>query len=297
MELKEVFNGLLSKVYQFDNDGVTSLFNEDGTVKDDTLDVILQKDAERVASLKPDTKKIQDDFYKKGMSESLSDFEKRIATKYALKTDKKGLEFIDELIEKYKDSSADMNDDEKVKKSKIFIDELEKWNAEKTELQSKFTNDFDTYKKQVEKDRLFTLVSGDALVEFENMKPILPDDAQKAANLKKVFINELAAMDYEIRDGKKILKDKEGNDLTDSHGNRIPFEVFVKQTAEKYFEFYKADDKNAPNHKQNSNSNKPLVYVINSEADFIAYNRIAKTAEERVAILDAYNDAKAKGKF
>jgi hypothetical protein len=291
---KEVLNELLSATLKLDEAGVTSLYNEDGTeLKDDALSTILSKYSDHIASLKPDLEKIKTDQYKKGQSESLSKYEKEIATKYGLRTDKRGIEFIDELVAQFKNDHAD--DPDKIRKHQIFLDEVERLNKEREDLESRFKNDLDTYKKTVEKEKMFSSVSDHALAIFEGLKPILSEDPTRALNQKRIFLGELAGYDYAIRDGRVILLDKEGGDALDNLGNRLKFEDFVKDTASKYFDFKVSEDKSAPNHKQTNNS-KSTSFIINSEADFITLMKDA-TAETRPQILDAYNEAKAKGKF
>jgi hypothetical protein len=275
---KEILNGLLSKVYQFDNDGVTSLYNEEGTeLKDDALATILQKDAERVQSLKPDTKKIQDDWYSKGKSESLTKYEKDIATKYGLKTDKKGIEFIDELVAQFNKDNAD--DPEKIKKSKIFLDELERMNTEKTEIDTRWKDKYDSLEKRVEREKVFKIVADEALVRLETRKFIPSPDPVKTANWKAVYLNELAKADIEIVEGRKVLKNPDGSDMTDIHGVRVKFEEFVDSIADKYFDFYKADDKSAPNHKQSHTNSNSTVFNITSEKDYLALRLTVKPEE------------------
>lgn len=283
---KEVLTGLLSAAYQIDETGVAELYTSDGAeLKPEALQLLLEKDAQRIAAIKPDTKKYFDDGYKKAQSETLSKFEKDVATKYGIQSDKKGIELIDDLVAKFKEDHPD--DPDKIKKSKFYIDAVEEFNRQKSEIETTLKSEFETYKKQVEKEKLFGSVSNQALVIFENLKPILPTDAAKANNLKQVFINELAALNYDVRDGQIILLNEDNSDKTDNHGNRIKFESFVKQTAEKYFEFYKADGKGAPNHKQNNNNQSVSVFKINSEADFIAYMKEVKD-EDKPALLAAY---------
>lgn len=97
-------------------------------------------------------------------------------------------------------------------------------------------------------------------------------------------------------EGRKVLRNPDGTEKTDDHGNRIKFEEFVDSIADKYFEFYKADDKSAPNHKQSHTNSKSTVFNITSEQEFIELMKTA-TSETRPLILDAYNEAKSKGKF
>lgn len=292
---KEVLHGFLSKTLNMDNDGVTSLYNEDGSeLKPEALQLLFERDQQRITALKPDTKKIQDDWYKKGQSESLKAYEKNLADSLGFKTDKKGDEFLEELKAHLTKDGPD--DPDKIKKSKIYIDAVENHNKLLLETETKYKTELENYQKQVERKELFQIVVNDALTQFEAMKPILPQDTAKAANLKKIFINELDSVDYVVRDGKKVLLNKDGTDKQDGHGNRVTFEAFVKETAEKYFEFYKADQKAAPPGPNGNNNQKPTVFIINSAEDFQKYLKEVKTPEEKALLLTAFNEAKAAGR-
>lgn len=288
--LKETFNGLLSTVYQVDNDGVASLYNEDGDLKEDAKDYILNLDKERIAKLKPDTKKIFDDGYKKAQGETLSKFEKDLIAKFNIKSERKGLELVEDLVSSLSSSKFSKDDEESIKKSKVYIDTIEKLNAEKAEIETNWKTQFETFKSNVEKEKVFGVVSNEALALFENLKPILPEDGMKAKNLKQIFLNELQSYRYEVRDGKTIIQDADGNDITDAHGNRIKFDVLVKQTAEKYFDFYKSDSKEAP--PKTPINTEQSTFEIKSEADYIRLVAQATTPEQKLALRTAYNKFK-----
>lgn len=282
---KEVFNAFVSKTLNMDETGVASLYNEDGTeLREGALTELLTHDANRIAALKPDTKKYFDDGYKKGQSESLGNFERDVLKKFNLKSDKKGIELIDDLVAQFNSKTG--TTEEEVKKSKYFLDFMEAAAKERDELLKAKQDEFESFKKQVDREKHFKEVSDKALVIFDNLKPILPEDASKAANLKKVFINELSSYQYEVREGSVVVLDSDGNDALDGHGHRVKFESLVQSTAEKYFDFFQSDGKSAPAHKREGQ--KP-VYKINSEQDFIRLMAEAKTSEEKIALSDAYN--------
>lgn len=286
---KEVLTGLLSAAYQMDENGVASLYNEDGTeLKAEALQTLIDKDAQRIQSLKPDTKKYFDDGYKKAQSESLTKFEKDILDKYGLKSEKKGIELIDDLVAQYIKEGG--TDEDKIKKSRYYLDAVEALQKEKDELIKTKSQEFEDFKKQVEQDKAFSKVSSEALVIFDNLKPILPEDAAKSANLKRIFVEELKQFNYEMREGAVIILDKDGNDALDGHGHRIKFDSLVRQTAEKYFEFHQSDPKSAAGFKKDNQAK--TVYKINSEQDYIKLRAEAKTTEERAALLEAFNEFK-----
>ena len=81
----ELLTALLSKTYNMDEAGVKELLlkkSEGGEftdeIADGALDKLLSMDAERVAGYNAKTKSIQENFYKKGKQEALSDLEKSL---------------------------------------------------------------------------------------------------------------------------------------------------------------------------------------------------------------------------
>lgn len=282
---KELLNEFASKTLNLDTDGVASLYNEDGTVKDDALQILLDKHAEKIKSLKPDTKKIFDDGYKKGQSESLSRFEKEAKEKHGISSDKQGLELIDDIVAQYKVDHPD--DPDKIKKSKYYLDAVEDFKKKSKELETTYNNQLEAYKKTVEKERLFGSVSEQALIIFEGLKPILSEDPAKASNQKKVFLNELANVNYELRGGEIFLLDSEGGEALDNLGNRIKFTDFVKAAAEKYFDFQVSDPRSAPTHNQRNNS-QSTSFIITSEEQYLDLRQTV-TPEQKPALVEAYN--------
>lgn len=281
---KEVLNAFVSKTLNMDESGVASLYNEDESLKDDALETLSNKFAEKIQSLKPDTKKFFDDGYKKGQKESLSNFEKEAKAKFGLQSDKQGIELLEDLVLQYQKDHPE--DPDKIKKSKFYIDAVSEFNKKLSETEAEYNKRLETFQKTVEREKLFGNVSNQALIIFENLKPILPEDAAKAANLKGVFIKELEGLEYTIREGEIILLDKEGNDLADKYSNRIKFEDVVKQTAEKYFDFYKAEGKTSPTHTQNSKTTS-TVFNITSEQQYLTLRKTVKP-EDLAALTSAF---------
>lgn len=291
MEVKEFLNGVLSKTLNMDEAGVASLFNEDGTIKDESVSQVLKLDVERIAGIKPDTKKYFDDGYKKAQSEILSKRDKELVEKFGIKSDKIGVELVNEIVaEQIKKAGVDLND-EAVKKHPLFISTVDKLSKEKEEAIAAESNKLIEFQKELKGKETFSNVAKNAISIFENLKPVLPTDSKKAENQKALLIDKLSTYQYDIQ-GDKIIVLQDGKVKEDEHGNRIPFDKIVKDTADMYFEFHKTEPKSAPGNgqqKANAQQAPSTLEAPKSHQDFldtIANSKIPAT--ERVQYEKEY---------
>lgn len=267
---KEFITGFLSKTLNMDESAVASLYNEDGTIKDDALTNVLDLDVKRIDGKKVDTKKFFDDGYKKASSEVLTKRDGELKEKFGIKSDKIGSELISEIISmQVKNSGADLNEDA-VKKHPAYISAIDKLTKEKEDAVKAETEKLTKYQSEQTKKETFSSVSKKALDIFNNLKPILSKDSAKAQNQMDDFVNKLNSYEYDLQ-GDKIIVLKDGKVLEDSHGNRVPFEKVVKENAERYYDFHQADPRSAPGNGRsadNSGSSGSALSVPKSADEF-----------------------------
>lgn len=272
MEIKEFLSGVLSKTLNLDEAGVASLLNEDGTIKDESVSTILELDVKRIAGLKPDTKKHFDDGYKKAQSEILTKRDKELVEKFGIKSDKLGIELVNEIIqEQVKKAGGELND-EAVKKHPLYISTVDKLQKEKEEAIEAESAKLTTFQKELKGKETFNNVAQKAMSIFDGLKPVLPSDQKKAENQKALLVEKLGSYQYDIQ-GDNIIVLKDGKVLEDEHGHRIPFDKVVKSTADTYFEFHKTEPKTAPangQQKPNSQQAQSKLDAPKSHQDFIS---------------------------
>lgn len=291
MDIKEFITGVLSKTLNMDESGVASLFNEDGTIKDEALSQVLELDVKRVGGLKPDTKKFFDDGYKKASSEILNKRDKELADKFGIKSDKLGIELVNEIIsEQVKKSGVDLND-ESVKKHPLYISTVDKLTKDKEDAIAAESSKLTQFQTELKRKETFNNVANKAMSYFNSLKPILSSDNTKAENQRALLTEKLGSYEYDIQ-GDKIIVLKDGKVLEDEHGNRIPFEKVVKQTADAYYDFHVTDPKSAPANgqaKPNGKEVKSNLEAPKSQQQFldvIANSKIP--VSERVAYENEY---------
>lgn len=295
MEIKDLLSGLLSKTLNVDESGVAALFNADGTVKDDALNTLLNKDAERVKSMKPDTTKIADDQYKKGVRETMEKFESNFKDKTGFDSELKGVDLVLAYADSKTKSTAEITDDA-VKKHSTYISAMDKLKKESKELLDAKEKELVDFKTAISKKETFSKVSTKALELFNSLKPIVSKDPIKAKNQMEDFIDKLKGFEYDIQ-GERIVILKDGKALEDEHGHAINFDSIVKSTADKYFDFQVTDDRSSTGNGKDKDGKvipkKIEVKVPQNEKEYTdALMDKTKTVEEKTAIQEAYKKLK-----
>lgn len=294
MDAKELIAGFLSRTLNIDDKGVAELFNSDGTVKDEALNSLLAKDADRVKLLKPDTKKIADDQYKKGVRETMEKFESEFKDKTGFSSDLKGIDLVLAYAETKTVSTAEITDDA-IKKHPIYIAAMDKLKLESKDLLKAKEKELEDFKNGISKKETFSKISAKAIEIFNTFKPILSKDPVKAKNQMDDFIEKLKGYEYEIQGEDRIVVLKDGKALEDVHGHAIGFDAIIKTTADKYYDFEKTDDRQGTgNGQEKDDKGNPIkkkfeVVVPKNEAEYMAaITDQSKSVEERTAIKEAY---------
>jgi hypothetical protein len=301
MTAEEILIGLLNKSHGLSSEEITPILYKEGTEKeinDTALESFLALDVERVKKLKPDTKAA----IEKAKTDAITAITAKIKEQYKLEVDEadpfKLIETV--LSAKAPQGGTELTED-KVLKSKWYLDAVEASNNKVKQLETDFDQKVNEFKVQMTKSQTFQTVKDQALAIFNGLNPILPTDTIKAkTQIDNLFVRELEASNYEVRDGKIVLIDKDGNDLQDGHGNRIPFDNHVKSVAERAFEFKASTDRSSAGNAGDGGAGsggaaKPVT--ASTGAELLKAFTDAKTPEEKDAALDRYNEMKKAGQI
>lgn len=292
-ELKEFLTGVLLKTLNIDETGVGELFNADGTIKDDAEATILGWDAEKVKTIKDNSKKqFLDEGYKKAQSEVLSKFEESLKIKTGFKSDKKGIDLVLDYASSIQ-KEGEITEDTLKKHPKVLT-----WLEEKEAAIATAKTDgetaLNTFKAEISKKEAFGVVAQKALELFHKEKPVLSKDPIKAKKQEELLIKELKEYDYEVQEGRIVVL-KEGKVYENQQGHSIKFDELVKSTASSYFDFHAADAKAAPGNKVPPvGQAKTFNFEVpkNAEEYSAAISDTSKSLEERQAIDKAYTESK-----
>lgn len=268
------------------------------TVKDTAIAELLRLDAERVKALKAASKDdltlMHDKGYNKGKIETLSKFEQSLKEEFGVVESKaQGSELVKEIINKIsKDTKLD---DDKVKLHPLYV-QLEKKLGSDYVAKADFDRvqgEFDGYKNNIEKEKILTIVISDALRAFRELKPVLPKDANKALNLETDFLNKLKSFEYEVQaDGSHIIK-TDGKRFENAQGHPVGFKDFIRQQADKYFEFEVQGGKGSAGNDNGAGSGTGIT-IPKTQSEFNVAYANEPDPKKRVALADAWDAVNKK---
>lgn len=278
--------------------------DETGEIKADALKTLLDKSAVRVASFKEAETKAHDKGYSKAKAESITKFETELKEKYAIASDKQGAELIEFLVsEKIKGQGGEL-DEEKIKRSPIYLNTVEKLNKEK-ELAVKAESDkFNELNTKIQKESTFKTIAEQAKAVLDELKPILPtgqtpEGKSKAEIQVQRFLNQLGSeYGFEMIDG-NLLVTKDGKVLEDAHSNRIPLKDLVKKHASELWDFQEGEQRSGTGNSNNgggagagaSGSKKYSGPAPKDAAEYSSMIAKATTLEEKQGIMEAFESA------
>lgn len=260
---KELLLAFVSKTLNIDKEAaVASLYNEDGSLKDDALTWATTENAKHIANIKTEAEKESkgafDNGYKKAQKEVREKDEKSIKDKFGLKSERL-LEMVDELATK----TVDVNNlpEDVVKKSPYFIAAekklLEQVEQTKTEYEGKIKAKDEEYGQK----ETFNVVRSTAQkILLEQVKPKLSENDVVRSTQLNNYLNEFGQYQFSVvktTDGKEeiIVSDKNGKRLQNDHGHYIPIDTLAKQIAERHFEIPVGENRSTGTGDNKSNNN------------------------------------------
>lgn len=299
-EEKKIITAFLEKTLNYSADKVAQVFVKNGDDEElvpNALDILLPDDVARIQTIKDAGKTMFDNGYKKAQGEVLSKMEADIKAKFGIDSDKQGIELIEETIAaKIPAAGKGALDDDKVKTHKVFLDREKELLKQIKDAETAGETKLKEFQDGVAKEKTFSDVSAKANTVLEGLKPILSKDPVKAANQKKLLMDELGGFSYEKNGDDIIILNKEGKRHEDQHGKPISFDTLVKETANKYWDFEQGEehqgsgaDKGAQNQGAAGAKNKWTGKLPNNDEEFTAiFNSIPENDhEQRIAFNKA----------
>lgn len=285
MKESDILIGVLSKTLKKSPEELSELIYKDGDISETAVENILNADAERVKRIRKEAE--TDGFnngHKKGLAETMTGFEQDLRSRYGIKSDAQGVDLVEEIVIKNQKTSLGEDD---VKKHPAFL-QLEKNTVRKDEY-NRLMTEFETYKLNLEKEKVLDKVHKKALDVLSKLNPVIEDNPVVAENRKRMFLKEFDAFDYEF-EGDYIMPVKDGKRVQDKHGNPVGFESQVRSIAEKNFVLAQQQLRQSAG---NNNAGGKNV-TINIPRNDVEYRKAIineKDPEKRVAIMKAYKDS------
>jgi hypothetical protein len=307
---KEVIIAFFGKTYNLPADEVAAkLLKQEADGTDTFIDTALTEalnfDVARVTTINEDKQTMFDNGYKKAQKESLEKFEKEAKEKYGVTSDKKGIELVDELIlSKIKAQGVDLDDD-KIRKSKVYLDAVAELKKEKeaavTEAETKY-KDLETSIQQKEISNSIRKSAKELILAANPILPEgkLPDGRLKADIQVERLIDELLAEHkFETKDGKTFVHNAKGELMKDAHLHPIEFKNFINDKVVERWDLKEGAAKRAPGNSNDDNddANKDKKYsgpVISSVDEYSKAMASAGTDEKlKIDITKHWNENQA----
>lgn len=296
--MKDIFLGYLSKTLNLDAEQLADLLyqkSDDGNLTDELTDNALQAllamDAERVQKIKPDTKAIFDNGYKKAQSEVAESWEGLLRQKFGVDADKqlRGEALADAI------KAAMTTEGIKPDKIKTAPEYLALEVAMKKAIEDQ-KNEYENRIKNLEsgftREKTWAEVSAHIREAVTSLNPVLPADQAKANRLLDLFLQEFKGYEYQRDEQGGYLPLRDGQRVEDAHGYARKLSDLVKERAEQMFDF--REQQPAGNA---GNQNKPNANGVNvrfkSEAEYFERYAQAASSEEKAALYKAWEAQKA----
>lgn len=238
MDQKESLLYLATKQFNLTEAEATTLLIENDELKDNAVDLLLEKDKERIQKLKDERTQYHD----KGFKEAEKKLKSFAEEKFKELTGYSGAEDNFEAMfkawqeaEKKKwQKNVEINEDQ-VKKHPAYI-ALESERMPKTDYE-KLKSEYDEYKITQERNLTLGMVTNRAWDLVASEDPILEKNETVAANRRRNFLADVCQYSYEWQDKGDPIVIKDGKRLEDEHGNLITFKTFISDLSHQHFEF------------------------------------------------------------
>lgn len=301
-EIKDVLQGVLVKALNFTEAEVSSLYDEEGNPKDDAQDIVLGRHADQVKKAKDAAKSDREGSHSRGMREKGEEWERNLKDAGVELGDAKGADAVQKLKDHIEAQTKPSDlDDDKVKNSALYR-KMEKDYETKlktmAEDHGKVLSDRDA---KEQRDRTLSTVKGmkDDLVK--TLKPILPEDPEKARRQLSLLDNSIEAHTYEKEGEDWYVLDKDGKRLETPNGAPIMAKQFLEAEIKATYELPKSSDKGSAGDPSRGAANKGGVklhkpanrddlakqlYEITEDPDLSPTEKAEKSAELRELAKD-----------
>lgn len=289
----------LRTAYKLGEDDIAKVLpeNEEDFKESDFKEHFLKLDKDRIAAINEHNGDKFEQGIKKGEKNAHEKRENEIREAFDIDPDKelKGIDLVNKVIElNAKKTKADPSklSDEELKSHpsviKLLNEKDKSFKTREQELKDEYDSKIASYEKQKVVDR----VDKKALSLLDELNLILPEDSNKAKNQKGFVLRDLKDFDWQ-EDGDDLIPLKDGKRHENDHGHAFTLKELVKSSAEKYFDFKKADDRDTPPAGGDGGSGNLNLPKTEEEYAKIV-NDSSRPLEERQKIRDAWNQAKSQ---
>lgn len=276
------------------------LYNTDEEIpvlKDDALDIILSKNADKIQSIKDENKdaitEANDKGYKRCQAELMPKLEKEFKEKTGLKLsdDLKGVDLFVAGVESVKQAIPTEPTLDQIKASSVFIEMERKLKEEKDTAVNEVKGEFEKFKSDIDRRQIFSTYKDRAWNQVLGKKPII-EEGKIGENRKNAFLSVIDNIDIKNEKGTEVLLNKDGSRIEDGQGNALTFEQYVENVSSDHFKFEVQNPKGGAGNSGEGGGSGAII--ITSDEDFRKKVANATTQEQKNALLEAYRAYAAK---
>lgn len=294
-KLRQTLAASLATAYQLPEDDIATILpeKEEDFKEEDFTTKFLDLDKERIQTINQKGKEKFEQGYSKAKKEERINFEKEIKEHFNIEDseDLIGIDLVKKVAElnagKSKSDPTKLTEDE-LKSHPLVIKMLS--DKEKTfkETEKKLKDEFDLQMKTINKKEVFNKASKKALAILDSMNPVLSADPVKAQNQRNILIKEIEGFEYQ-EEGDDFIPLKDGKRVENDHGHGVTFESLVKDKAQIYFDFKKADDRSNPPADPGGQGSKNPMKPTNEQEYAKVMTDKSIPLEDRLKIKEEWN--------
>lgn len=291
--MKEVFLGYLSKTLNLDAERIAEILfkkADDDTltdeVNDQALAELLKMDADRVAKLKPDTKQIFDNGYKKAQAEVAAKMEDTVRKEFGI--DDASLQGEDLIKAARAALQGKGLDADKIKAHPEFV-KLERETKEAIAAkEAEYAERIKEVETRFAREQTWQNVSRNIRETFMQMNPVLPADQAKADRQIEMFLQGFRELEYQQDEKEGFIPISDGKRLEDQHGYHRPLSDLVRERAEQLFEFREQSGAGNAGNRNTPPQGRTVNKRFKTEAEYLEAVEAAPTFEDREALYQAW---------
>ena len=247
---EEVLTGLLSTSYKLDGKALAPYKESDGSWKDEVLDHLLAKDAERVTALRGDLDKQLTERGARAKRETMEELEKHLRDEFGISdSNAKGVDLVKHIVAA-KSAAAEKVPEERIKTHPLYVQLESELGKRAADFEAKLKSREEELKAEFKTSTLQRQAVQKGRAIFKGMNPVLPKNDAVADAQLVLLDNFIGGHKLKFVENDKgelvdiIPLNAEGSEaLKDSHGHPITYDDLVKMGARKYFEFAEGEPK------------------------------------------------------
>ncbi len=288
--------GLLTKTLNMSEDDLKAVILKEGSedeLNEDALQSLLTKDADRIKAIKDGYTESKDNQYKRGLKEGAEKIEGTLKEKFGIEEDLTGEDLIAKAVETLSGRSGEGEMSESdVKTHPVYIALQNEKSKEIARMQKEHEQALANAESEFNTKMTKTSVNQRVLQHIRSKNPILPEDPKKADKRLRTILPELDQYKFEQDGNEIIVKDSNGQMLTDAHNNVVTFDRLVDTLSEDYFDFQSNDSDDTQGTGNGGNDfgkrNFDKITIPKDSKELEQALKVAKSPEERQKISEAF---------